>query len=153
MAIGNIRQELNYPEIYRQLQGPNSGIARDMLKRGIRVQARARRNAKARTGRLRGSIEVASVPRVVSGVTTFAIIVGSNLDYAKWVHDGTGIYGPRHTLIRPKSSQYLVFPARRLGVTLKGSKRKPRMVFTPQVKGQHPNPFLKDALRAARGRG
>jgi HK97 gp10 family phage protein len=148
----NVRQELDYTAINHQLYSANGGYARDMLRRGVRVQARARRNAPSKTGRLRTSIEVASVPRVVAGVTTFAIVVGTDLEYAKWVHDGTGVYGPRHTPIRPKTGSVLVFEGRRLGVQLKKGGKGPRIVVVREVAGQKARPFLKDALKAVRGR-
>jgi HK97 gp10 family phage protein len=142
MAVGQISQVLDMSAISMQLHSSNSGVMRDMLRRGLRVQARARRRAPANSGRLRGSIEVATVPRVVSGVSTYGVIVGTNLKYARWVHDGTGIYGPHRTPIRPTHSSQLVF---------KG--RNGKMIHVSQVKGQRANPFLKNALAAARGRG
>jgi hypothetical protein len=141
-SVGRIRQELDYAEIYRQIQGPNSGVARDMLRRGLRVQARARKRAPAKTGRLRTSIDIATQNRTVMGVNTFAIIIGSNLDWAAWVHNGTGLYGPHHTRIVPTRGKILVFVGRR-----------GRYVHVGSVAGQRPRPFLKDALRAVRGKG
>lgn len=150
MPIGQIRQELDYAEIYRQIQGPNGGVARDMLRRGLRVQALARKRAPARTGRLRGSISLATQNRVVMGVNTFVIVVGTNLKYAEWVHDGTGIYA-RHGFITPKGGKVLAFPSTR---TRTGRKRKTeKLVLTPRVRGQKGKPFLAKALSAARGRG
>lgn len=137
-----VRQEFDATEMYRQLQGPNSGVARDLLKRGVRVQAMARKRAPAKTGRLRTSIELATQNRVVLGVNTFAIIIGSNLDWAAWVHNGTGIYGPHRARITPTGGKILVFIGRR-----------GRYVHVESVAGQRPKPFLKQALRAARGRG
>lgn len=50
--------------------------------------------------------------------------------YAKFVHDGTGIYGPRKTPIVPKKSKFLSFDSLGTHWVLKS------------VKGQRPNPFL-----------
>jgi hypothetical protein len=63
--------------------------------------------------------------------------------YARWVHNGTGIYGPRHRPIKPKRAKALRFKGRRFG--------KSGWVYARQVKGMKPNPFLEDALIAARG--
>lgn len=142
MPIGQIRQVFDYTALNHQLYGQSSGFARDMLRRGLRVQARARRNAHAVTGRLRASIEVATQPRVVNGVSTFAIVVGSNLDYAAWVHEGTGVFGPHHTMIRPTRGKLLVF-----------TNKRGRTVHVHSVLGQKPQKYLQRALPAARGRG
>ncbi len=89
------------------------------------------------TGRLRASINTQLVIRNGRPVA----VVGTNVFYARFVHDGTGLYGPRHRLIRPVRRKFLRFrPA--------GSRR---FVYVRSVKGMVPNPFLRNALRAARG--
>jgi NAD dependent epimerase/dehydratase family enzyme len=50
--------------------------------------------------------------------------------YAKWVHDGTGIYGPRNTPIVPKKKKFMSFDS--LGTHW----------LLRSVRGQKPNPFL-----------
>jgi hypothetical protein len=35
--------------------------------------------------------------------------VGTNIKYAKWPEDGTGIYGPRKAMIRPKNAKMLAW--------------------------------------------
>jgi hypothetical protein len=67
--------------------------------------------------------------------------VGTIVHYARFVHDGTGIYGPKHAPIRPKKSRWLVF-------TPKGQKSP---VFARSVRGMPGTPFLRDALPAAKG--
>jgi hypothetical protein len=127
------------------LRSPSGGVARDMLRRGVRVQAQARRNlsgggGKPRridTGQLRAGIYV--IPIVVRAAP--GARVGSRERYAMWVHAGTGLYGPTHRPITPKRGAYLVF-------TPKGARGK---VFARSVKGMRPNPYLKDALIAAKG--
>ncbi len=57
--------------------------------------------------------------------------------YAKWVHDGTGVYGPRGVPITPRKAPFMVF-----NVDGKWFKRK-------TVLGQQPQPFLKEALEDA----
>jgi hypothetical protein len=50
--------------------------------------------------------------------------------YAKWVHDGTGIYGPREHVIVPRKKKFMSFDS--LGTHW----------LLRSVKGQKPNPFL-----------
>ena len=122
------------------LKNPTGGLAKDMVKRGIRVQTKARLNLQRHprridTGLLRASIQVQLI--YFRGYP--AVRVGSDLEYAIFVHEGTGIYGPRHHLITPKHGKFLVFQP-------KGSAH---LVFARSVKGMTPNPFLADALSAA----
>jgi hypothetical protein len=104
-----------------------------MLTRGRRVRDAARRNVNSRTGTLARSIEVTLISR---GEGTGAQ-VGTSLFYAKYVHDGTGIYGPTGKPIRPQRGKVLVFDGR-TGET-----------FTPYSQGQRGTHFLERALRAA----
>lgn len=89
-----------------------------------------------RTGRLRSSIR-AEPPRIFS--LRGSVKVGSDLEYAAWVNDGT-----RPHVIRPRTKRYLKFQV--------GG----RTVFARKVNhpGTKPRPFLDRALRevaAARG--
>jgi hypothetical protein len=141
----SVRHNLHPGTISVLLRSPANGTARDMLRRGVRVQAAARRNLGGASGRptridtglLRSSIFVK--PIVVGNAP--GAWIGTEVRYAMWVHDGTGIYGPRGQPIRPVHGRFLVF-------TPKGA---PFPVFARSVKGMRPNPFLKDALPAARG--
>jgi hypothetical protein len=56
-------------------------------------------------------------------------------EYAKWVHNGTGIYGPSHEPIRPHA------PNKFLHFEVDG-----KSVFARSVKGQKPNPYLDRAF-------
>jgi len=56
------------------------------------------------------------------------------VEHAKWVHEGTGIYGPYHTPIVPKTKHFLIF-------YIDGRKFRKR-----RVKGQRANPFLTEAF-------
>lgn len=126
------------------LQDPNGGVARDLLRRGLLVETQAKRNLggvggprRIDTGRLRASIAAALVTR--NGAP--AVLVGTNVFYAKWIHDGTGVHGPRHARIVPKRAKFLRFRP-------KGSSR---FVYRRSVAGMVRNQFLKNALSAARG--
>lgn len=116
-----------------------------MLCRGLRVQARARRlldgdaghPRRVDTGDLRSSVGV----REVTYGGEPAVRVGTSRQHGRWVHRGTGLYGPRHALIRPRHARVLVF-------RLRGGKK----IFVRFTRGMRPNHFLTDALAAARGR-
>jgi hypothetical protein len=106
-----------------------------MLTRGARVQRAARRRINSRSGDLARSIEVDTVRGPDGGV---GVRVGSSLSYARFVHDGTGIYGPRGRPIRPTRGKALAFTG------AGGS------VVVASVRGQRGTRFLIEALDAAR---
>jgi hypothetical protein len=134
---------------------PNGPVAKDMLKRGVRVQSRARKNLnggssgprRINTGLLRTSIGVGL--RMKS--TGRSVRIGTDLYYSYWVHEGTGLYGPKHRLITPKRGKVLVFPASGRGVPKSGKWAGKRVVRS--VKGMKPNHYLTDALRQTRAGG
>lgn len=120
----------------RRFQTRKDGIvARDLFKRTKRVEGRAKRNAPVDTGRLRSAI----VGNVDTKGDQLVGTVSANVNYALFVHEGTGVYGPTGSPITPKAGQFLVF-------TPKGASRP---VFARSVQGQRPQPFLTDALPAA----
>lgn len=139
-----VTHKLNQAQIQKILNSPTGPVAKQMLVRGYRVQAQARKNLgggvsgpkRIDTGKLRTSISV-ELRRGRRGLT---VRVGTNVEYAIWVHDGTGLYGPRHRVIRPTTKRYLRFKPH-------GAKN---YVFVKYVKGMRPNRFLADALFAAR---
>lgn len=140
------RFEIDQAALNRVIRSPDGPVARDMLRRGKRVEGVARRSVRVDTGRLRSSIHTEL--RVISAVPVAR--VGTDVSYARFVHDGTGLYGPRRKMITPKKGRYMVFTVRGGGsggriTTGAGG----RVVFARQVRGQTPNPFLTIALRAA----
>ncbi len=64
----------------------------------------------------------------------------TNTEYALWVHDGTGIYGPTGSPIVPASASVLVFEWQ--GQTW----------YLRSVKGQRPNPYADRAMATAEAR-
>jgi hypothetical protein len=123
-------------------ESPNGALAKDLLKRGFRVQARARRNLggatgsgprRVATGQLRASVSVQL--RSFHGMP--AVRIGSNLKHARWVHDGTGLYGPYKQMITPKVKKVLRW---------RGSNG---YIFARKTRGMKANPFLENALPAA----
>lgn len=144
MASVQFTHHFRPQELRRVLTSRHGGLARDLLRRGLNVETQAKRNlgggrsgpTRIDTGRLRSSINTQLVIR--NG--ELAVLVGTNVWYAKFVHDGTGLFGPRHQVIKPKSHTYLRFRPR-------GSRR---WVFAKSVDGMAPNRFLLEALPAAR---
>ncbi len=138
-------QQLNTAALRALLTSQRGPVVRDLLRRGLAVESQAKRNLSGEggpkrvdTGRLRASIATTVVYRNGEPV----VLIGTNVRYARWVHDGTGIYGPHHTPIRPRQAKFLRFRPRGGG----------RYVYARQVKGMRPNPFMRNALRAARHR-
>jgi hypothetical protein len=126
--------------MHQILASPNGGLAKDMFKRAVAVQKLAKLNLqrppkRVNTGQLRASITI--VPLLYRGFPAFR--VGSPLKHARFVHDGTGIFGPHHQLIKPTSAK-----------ALRWQGNMGEFVFAKSVKGMPPNPFLKDALKAAK---
>jgi phage gpG-like protein len=130
--MATITHQIHPNTVQVLLTSPSGGVTRDMLRRGLKVQMRAKTLCPVDTGRLRSSITLK--------IQADGIVIGTNVTYAPFVHEGTGIYGPRHTPILPKRGRYLVF-------TPKGATRP---VFARSVRGVPPRPFLRMALLAAR---
>lgn len=134
--------KLNDRQISYILHSPNGPVARDLIKRGIRVQTKARRNLGGSTGsgpkRVNHGLLRASISTNLLTIDgRLAMRIGSGLYYARWVHDGTGIYGPKARPIRPKTAKYLRW------VDKAGTPH-----FARQVRGMKPNTYLKSALPA-----
>lgn len=143
MATVSYSHRLDLAAVRRLLTSPTGGVTRDLLRRGLLVETQAKRNLggvggpkRIDTGRLRASIATQMVHRNGNP----AVLVGSNINYAILVHEGTGVYGPLHRPIRPKR-------AKRLRFRPKGSRR---FVYARQVRGMPANRFLANALHAAR---
>lgn len=128
---------INRVEIRSILNGQRGAVARDVYKRGKRVEAVAKRGCPVDKGRLRASL----ITRLIVSNGVPAAEIGSDVDYALDVHEGTGIYGRFHRPIRPRRGKYLVFRPRGSRVT----------IFARQVRGVRGRPFLRNALPAARG--
>lgn len=65
-----------------------------------------------------------------------SVYLSSKVPHSVWVHEGTGIYGPRKRPIRPVSAPYMVF-------FYVGKKW-----MLKSVRGQRPQPFLTRASQA-----
>lgn len=138
------------PSVQQIIGHLEPAVAKDLLRRGFKVQAKARKllggadahPKRVNTGALRSSIQVQL--RDINGVPL--VRIGTKQKYARWVHEGTGLYGPHHQKIVPRSAQVLVFSSKKHGA--KKGKFKGKVVVR-SVKGMKPNAFLKDALPAA----
>lgn len=150
------RKGLDTGALKALLSGPQSGLYKDMLRRGKKVESKAKQNLsgdggahpkRVDTGRLRSSVQT-----VMTVFNSFpAAEVGTNVEYALEVHDGTGIHGPKGQMIVPVNKKVLRWKTK--GLTGKNLKKKGKQVYTFSMKssGMMPNPFLKDALSAAKG--
>lgn len=125
-----------------------AGAADDLRQRANRVLNAARRLAPVDEGRLRASIAV-EFTTGPGGVPVARI--GSNLEYALFRHEGTGIYGPRGAMIRPRTAKFMVWSVRNNNYVTTGGKRNTgQLAFARETKGIKGVPFLLDALDAAR---
>jgi phage gpG-like protein len=107
----------------------------DLKLRANRVLNAARRLAPVDRGQLRASLTV----EYANGPGGPIARIGSNLPYAIFVHEGTGLFGPRGMPITPKRGRFLVFTPR--------GASKP--VFARSVRGMPGRPFLLQALKEA----
>ena len=119
------------------------------------------RKAPVDEGRLAGSFKLEQRDPL-------AWLCSSAVHYALWVHQGTGVYGPRGQEIKPTSKQALVFYWKKIGrtVAFKGDlqTRQEKFLFgrwaearniTPVfawVKGMKPRPYADEAISAAEAR-
>lgn len=115
---------------------------------GQRVVAEAKDRCPVDEGTLRASIDYTAHLQGSSVTVT----VGSPLNYAEYLHTGTGIYGPKGTPIVPVTKKALKFKWEPTGGGRPTkSKDKRGIVFAKSVKGTPANPFLIDALQAVMG--
>lgn len=116
------------------VRGQNGIAGREVRRRGELIKARAQELVGVDTGRLRASIYV----RNFTILGNPAVVIGFGTRYGQFHHNGTGLWGPFHRRITPKTASALVFQPKGGG----------RTVFAASVRGSKPNPFLKDAIMA-----
>ena len=127
----------------------NGPVALDIRRRGNAVMRAAKRLCPADTGTLRKSITLEMVKQDGLPVA----VVGSNLTYAIFVHEGTGLYSKRGAkYIRPRNKKVLRWPL--VNNTGKGSRRykggqTAAFVYSMRSSGSPGRPFLTNALPAA----
>lgn len=141
------------------LLGPDGPVVKDLVKRAIRVQNEAKRLAPVDNGTLRNSITY----EVLRKNGKPLVRVGTNMKYARFVHDGTGIYGPKGRPIRPVNAKVLRWPVRGVsssrpstvagrGRVVSKSSTRTGWAYAREVRGVRPTPFLRDALIKGTGR-
>ncbi len=99
-------------------------------KTAYKVENRAKAYAPIDKGSLRGSIHTQG-PRATRN--NVEATVGTNIKYAKWQEQGTGIYGPRKQMIVPVR-------AKRLAFKVGGA-----WVYARQVRGVKPQRYIRKA--------
>lgn len=128
----------NEKELRELLDGPLGGVARDLARRAINVETAAKANltllGAVDSGRLRSSITW----ELGHDSTGLYADVGTNVVYGLYVEVGTGLYGPRHTVIFPRRARALSWVG-----------RDGKRVFAFYVRGMRPRPYLRPALAAA----
>jgi hypothetical protein len=131
--VANVRVDMHHGAIFRLLHSPAGPVHRKVSSVLRKAEAIAVATAPVDTGRLKNdrTADVRDEAVRLRGRLEFQV------NYAWYVVKGTGIYGPRRRPITPKNAEVLVF---RVGG---------QVVFARQVKGQKPNPFLVNALKAA----
>jgi hypothetical protein len=152
MARYSFTTQLHTDAIRELTSSPNGAVAKALLRRGLLVETAAKRNLggnanapkRVDTGRLRSSISTSL--SIEDGKPVVSI--GTNVFYARFVHEGTGLYGPRHRIITPVRRRFMRFKPR---TPLPGRRRgRGGYVYTRRVVGMRANHFLRDALQAAR---
>jgi hypothetical protein len=138
------RHKINQGAINAMFRNPVGGLARDMLRRGLKVETAAKRNLGGANGAPRrinnGVLRDTTQARPVLWKGLPAARIGTPVWYARLVHNGTGLFGPKKRKITPKAKKALRFKP-------KGSAQ---VIIRRSVQGMEANPFLKDALPAAR---
>lgn len=132
------RVRVNIPDAaVQRLVLPGGVVNRGAWRVGTAVQSTAAGLAAVDTGRLRQSGDTS----VRSGPGTATARVGFYARHAWWVHEGTGIYGPRGAPIRPRRARVLAWRG-----------RAGRWRFARQVRGMRGRPFLARATQLVTGK-
>lgn len=122
----------------------------DLRIRGNRVLNAARRLVPRDTSRLGNSL---TLTMMVGPQGEPVASIGSNLEYAIYVHEGTGLYGPNPHMIVPKNAKVLRWPT--INNSGSGNRRfkggqTAAFTYSMHSRGMKGRPFLVDALEAAR---
>ena len=140
--MSRVIMTINDAEVDRLLRSPDGDVGQAVRRVVTSTRNLAVSLAPVDDGPLRASLRT----KFEYGTRAVKGWVYSDLEYALYVHEGTGIYGPKGQPIKPKRGRYLVFEARNARTTPRG---RGNLVFARQVRGQRPNRFLLRALQAA----
>ena len=130
------------------MASPQGPVWIDIQRRTNRVMNQARRNAPVDEGRLRASIAMEMRSQNGSPVGR----VGTNVEYALYVHEGTGVEAGRGYIV-PVRARVLRWPAKNNSGA--GNRRyrggaTGNYVYAKRSRGVKARPFLRDALSAAK---
>lgn len=129
------------------MASPQGPVWIDIQRRTNRVLNQARRNTPVDEGRLRASL--AMEMRSANGSPVGR--VGTNVEYALYVHEGTGVEAGRNYIV-PVRARVLRWAAKN---NSGGGARRYKggatqgYVYAKRVRGVKARPFLRDALSAA----
>ena len=129
--------EIDHTALDELLRGRSGPVVADLARRTRNVEGEAKRLAPVDTGRLRSDIW--SEVGVVDGAPTGR--VGSSVNYALHVHEGTGLWGPTGQRITPRSAKVLRWT--------RGRGAGQAVHFARSVAGSPPKRYLRNALAAA----
>lgn len=105
--------------------------AKALLKAGQMVEADAKARCPSKDGTLRASI---TTEAHTDNANDVYVIVGTNVEYAPYVHQGTGLYAVNGDGRKEVPWHY----------------KDPKTGEWRHTKGQHPQPFLRDAAESQR---
>ena len=121
----------------QRMAAPGGIVHRGARTVGTAVQAAATQLAPVDTGRLRQSGDTEVITKQDAAVARVAF----SARHALWVHEGTGIYGPRRTPIVPRRARVLSWRDRRGGWR-----------YARSVKGIRPRRFLTRGTQLVTGK-
>jgi hypothetical protein len=142
--------KVNQDQLYALLAGQQGPVWNQMLRIGNEIQNVAKAKVPVDNGRLRNSIKYEMRTEKKMPV----VYVGTKVKYAIFVHNGTGVHGPKGTPITPKTKQFLSWRVRNTsGTKARYAKKKGKTVyaFAKKVQGVRPRPFLTDAMQQVLG--
>lgn len=122
----------NGPALAEVLSAPNGPVGLDLARRANQVLGHAVRLCPVDTGRLRSSLRW-SMAKDAHGL---AAIVGTDVNYAIYVHEGTRPHFPPPKALRVWAGRH-------------GFDSPYPVCFAIAARGTRPRPFLRDALAAA----
>lgn len=131
---------LDKSAVQHLLQSPTGQVGRYLVRKGAVMQSRARRNLDGGTGsgpkRIDSGLLRSTIYSELVTVNGYlGVRVGSRRYYAYWVHEGTGVFGPKHHRIYPKRAKFMRWK----------SKAGP-FIYRRSTAGMRGNQFLAKAL-------
>jgi hypothetical protein len=107
----------------------NASLQKGVKQAGVEILSIEKREAPVGQGNLRRNILFKYRP--------ISSMVWPSSKYAIYVHEGTGLFGPRKDYIRPKTAKVLAF------------RKNGKMIFAKKVAGQKPNKFVERTAKKA----